>query len=280
MIDFDKVNKINRKVYNGDTLQLDNIISVEFRIDLINNILKEDDFSIFFSKNTEQKHISHIERITNGLPSEFYITDFSNYKKLPTKGIKTNITGKNLLPYISKLLNKENFYINNFFYFNHYDSINLKGEHQDKYYYIDIDLDNKKLKKGLGLINKRFYNKNFISEILRYDYKTLELNKIYICHNHYDINDTYMFPIFEQYKPWQIFYYFTPDDLDNPKECLFDGRQCMLATKELFIKYFGTDNLPEYSDPENREKFNRCYIREAQWYWESIQAGKNVYNSI
>jgi hypothetical protein len=281
MIDWDKVNEVNRK-FIGSELHIDNIISIELRADLLNDKLVDDDFSVFFSKSHEDgsRYLSYINRIKNGLVKEFYLSDFATLQKnrfIEKKTwLRTNMDGAPMIDLLLKHCPDINgFRINDNIYNNNYDSVGLDGNHDDIYFYNWFSKDARKNhSRPLYLVDKKWYCKNYICEILRYNAATLELNKIYLTHN-YRLDDDYPYPILKKYGAWQVFYYFSPDDLVTPKECLFDPRKNNPHTQEWFRNNLGTDDIPWWADPDT-PIFDKISLDEAQWYWNSIVSGKDL----
>jgi len=259
-INLDHLNKKNK--FLKTTLELENITTIEWRVDLQKQEIINNDFSVFFT--IKDKNVTcFIERIKDGEVHEFYITDFEKLKKISPfvrKGEIENFTflhsnredsrlTKTSLLYLP---DTEGFRFNDTIWLNNYDSVLPDGVHTDKYYYIWAC----KNKHNLSLVNKKWYTPNFSEEILRYDYNTHKLNKIYISHK-YGIGDIYPFEILKYYKPWQVFYYFTLDNLDEPKECLMDLYDDD-NFKNLIKQYFGVQSLPKFVDPSKSNFDSYC----------------------
>jgi hypothetical protein len=280
-IDFNKLNEFHPKVYPNEVLKIEDLLSIEFRANLITGTLVEDDFSIFFSRQDKdgKKYLSGIERIQNGQIKEYYKSNFKSLhdgfevmngeKKTNIRFIKTDFIGYDLIPFIEEMLDSKYFMINQNYYLNNYNSYDINNNPEDIYFYVWASPN---IKRHNFIVNKKFYNKNFAIEILRYNYYTHKLNKIYICHHYF--NNDYPYEVLKPYNPWQVFYYFTPDNLDEPKECLFDPRRKEPATQELFRHYFDQD-IPNYTaiDSPDNELISTM---EYKHLMKSIKAGKDI----
>lgn len=249
MLNLIHLNIINKAIF-GFPIQLDNIVSVEWRLNLLDNTIK-DDFYLCFCKDIKNKLYFETVRIKNGIPTEFYLADIKKYRLIYRfdaikKKIITNDKNESLVKHIENCVDIYGYYLNDIQFLYRMDSINLDKIHNDIYFYSDVNAKN----KNTGLVDYRFYNDNYYCEMHRYDYNTLKFNQINILHKHKNQNDKYLYPILEQYNPWQVFYYFNINDLVNPHSIVFDGRLNMPATKELLNTYIGTDKLKSYFNPE------------------------------
>ena len=242
------INNINRmlKIFYGISIELENIVSVEWRLNLNSDFI-ENDFYLCISFNKDIKQIDITIRIKNNEIKEFYFIDTNKLRLINIFKINEAViqNNENILSYIEKCPNLLIYNINNAKFLYRFDSINLKNEHTDLYFY-SKDKTNHSM-----LFDIKYYNDNFCYEMHRYDSNSLKLNQLNIFHNHEKSETTnkYLFPVLNKYKPWRVFYYFNLDNLINPHSIVFDGRYSMTATKELFENYFGNINLPNLYIP-------------------------------